>query len=69
MSFNYSKLAGKIKEVFGSQGNFATAMKLSERSVSLKMNNVSPWKQPEILDACAVLGIDVADIPIYFFVV
>jgi hypothetical protein len=67
MSFDYSRLAGKIKEKFGSQMNFAKAMKLSERSISLKMNNKLPWKQTEMLKACKLLDIDVKKVPTYFF--
>ncbi len=67
MSFNYSKLAGRIKEKLGTQGNFASAMELSERSMSLKMNNRKPWKQTEILRACEVLEIDKEQVHLYFF--
>lgn len=67
VSFNYSKLAGRIKEKFGTQSNFAKAMGLSERSLSLKMNNRMPWKQTEILKASELLGIDTEQVHLYFF--
>lgn len=67
MSFNYSKLAGRIKEKFGTQSNFSTSMGLSERSLSQKMNNKKGWKQREILKACILLGVSVSEIPAYFF--
>lgn len=67
MSFNYSKLLGRIVEVFGTQGKFAEAMNLSERTISLKLNNKVGWKQEEMEQACAVLGIDRCEIPKYFF--
>lgn len=67
MSFNYSKLAGRIKEKFGTQSNFAKAMGLSERSLSLKMNNRMPWKQTEILKASELLDIDTEQVHLYFF--
>ena len=35
MAYDYSKLSGKIREVFGTNGEFAKAMGLSERTVSL----------------------------------
>lgn len=38
MSFDYSKLRGRIVEKFGTQVNFAKAIKLSERTLSLKLN-------------------------------
>jgi hypothetical protein len=39
MEFDYSKLNGRIVEIFGTQLNFSVAMGLSERSISLKLNN------------------------------
>lgn len=67
MSFNYSKLTGKIVEVFGTQLRFSEAMGLSERTISLKLNSKVEWKQGEINKACSLLGIDISDIPAYFF--
>ncbi len=67
MGFNYSKLIGKIVEVFGTRAKFSQAMGLSERTVSLKLNNKISWKQPEINKACELLNISVSDIPEYFF--
>lgn len=67
MSFNYDKLRGRIVEVFGSQYRFAEAMKWSERTLSLKLNNMRSWKQTDICKATLLLKIDESDIPIYFF--
>lgn len=67
MSFDYSALSGRIVEKFGTQYNFATAMKLSERSLSLKLNNKVPWKDSEIYKALELLEIDDEEIPRYFF--
>jgi len=67
MSFDYSSLNGKIIEKFGSQYNFANAMGLSERSISLKLNGKVGWKQVEIAKAVEILGIESKDIPHYFF--
>ncbi len=67
MKFDYSKLDGRIKEVFGSQGVFAANIKLSERTVSLKLNNIREWKQTEIISCCEVLNITPSEIPDYFF--
>ena len=44
MAYNYSKLLGKITEKFGTQGNFAKSMNISERSLSLKLTNKVPFK-------------------------
>lgn len=67
MAFDYSKLKGKIREVFGTQENFATAMLLSQVSLSAKLNNKVPFTQSEINKACELLGIQLEFIPVYFF--
>ena len=67
MAFDYSKLSGKIKEKFDTQGNFSAAMLMSERTLSLKLNNKMPWRQHEILKACELLDISVDEVPLYFF--
>ena len=65
--FQYRKLKGKIIEVFGSQKKFATAMGLSERTVSLKMQGVTPWTQLEMFKAVGLLKEPVSMIDEYFF--
>jgi plasmid maintenance system antidote protein VapI len=67
MTFNYSKLRGRIREVFGTQDRFAEAMGRSNTSISQKLNNKSEWTQKEINRAVEVLGIDDVDISAYFF--
>lgn len=67
MGYNYSKLKGKIIEVFEKQSVFAAAMGWSERTCSLKLSNQVFWKQPEILRAAKLLGIDKDSIQVYFF--
>ena len=68
MPFNYSKLRGKIKEIFGNENRFAKAIGISGRSLSLKLNSEREWKQSQMIKACEVLGIDIESIPIYFFI-
>ncbi|NBA57037.1 DUF739 family protein [Enterococcus hirae] len=67
MSFDYSKLTGKIIELYKTQHNFSIAIGLSERSLSLKLNNKVRWKDTDIKKACELLGIDDADVGEYFF--
>lgn len=67
MAFEYNKLRGRIVEMFGSQAAFASAMKWSERTLSLKMNCVRPWKQQDICKAVELLKLTHEDIPAYFF--
>lgn len=65
--FDYSKLLGRIKEKFGSNSNFALSMKISERSMSLKLNNKVEWKQNEIARAKKLLNIADEELYYYFF--
>lgn len=67
MPYNYKKLLGRIIEVAGSQSNFAKAMELSERTISLKMNGKISWKQSEMVKASEILGFATSEIPEYFF--
>jgi hypothetical protein len=67
MAFDYSKLRGKIREVFKRQDLFAKAMRLSHTSVSLKLNNQREWTQKEISRAAELLGIRDDEITAYFF--
>lgn len=65
--FDYSKLKGRIIEKFGIQSKFAAANQLSDRSISLKLNNEVSLSQEEILKWCSILEIENVDIPTYFF--
>lgn len=67
MSFDYSKLDGRITEIFGTRYAFAKQMEFSERTLSLKMNGKIEWKQTEMHKACELLNIPVEEIPVYFF--
>ena len=67
MAFNYSKLSGRIVEVFGTRYKFAEAMGWSERTLSLKMNGQRAWRQPDICKAINLLRLTDEDIPTYFF--
>lgn len=67
MSYNYSKLLGRIVEKVGTQCAFSERMELSERSISLKLNGKISWKQSEIAKACEVLDIQLSEIAEYFF--
>lgn len=67
MAYDYSKLTGRIVEKCGTQAIFAEKMGLSERTVSLKLNNKISWKQMEIQKALEVLDLEESDIQSYFF--
>lgn len=67
MSFDYSKLRGKIREIFGTEEKFAKEMSLSTVSLSFKLNGKREWTQQEINRACELLTLEREDIPEYFF--
>lgn len=64
---SYSKLKGRIRECFGTQGDFASALKMSESTLSLKLNAKSEWSRSEVEKACHLLGIPIEQVGDYFF--
>ena len=67
MAYDYSKLNWRIVEKCGTQAVFADRMGLSERTVSLKLNNKVAWKQPEMQKAAVILEFPETEIQTYFF--
>lgn len=67
MAYDYAKLNGRIVEKCGTQAVFAERMGLSERTVSMKLNNKIAFKQPEIQKALEVLDLASDEIQAYFF--
>ncbi len=67
MSYDYSKLSGLIIEKYGSRSAFSKALGISERSLSLKLNNKVGFRQIEIEKSCKLLGINKNEIAKYFF--
>lgn len=67
MVFEYSKLRGRIREVFNTQEAFAEAMDLSTTSLSAKLNHKVEFSQNEISKAAELLNINPEEIPAYFF--
>lgn len=68
MRWNYNKLKGRIKEICGTQDEFASRLGIGRVSLSQRLNNQLEFTQDEMFKSCDVLGIDKAEIPIYFFV-
>ena len=67
MSFRYNKLRGRIIEIFGSQAKFAEAIRVSEQTVTAKLNGRSPFSQDDIVTWSEALEIEQCDIGSYFF--
>ena len=67
--FDYSKLAGRIKEKYGSQKAFAKAMGMAEASLSNKMTGIYYFSQAEIEKAGRLLELEPGTYSDYFFTV
>ena len=67
IEFDFSKLRGRIKEIYGTQTAFAIAMLMNEATLSNKLNNNVEFSPKEIVRACLLLNIDLKEIDIYFF--
>lgn len=64
---SYSKLRGKIREVFGTQEAFAEAMGMTKSGISMRLNNKVKWTLDEVTKAVELLEIADYEIPAYFF--
>ena len=67
--FDYSRLTGKIIEVYGSKTAFSKAMDWSPTTLTSKLLNRRYWNQADIIRASELLRINIEDIPIYFLTV
>ena len=67
IKYDYAKLRGKIRELYGTESNFACAMQMVPSSLSRRLSNLAEWKGPEVYLACALLGIAPEEVPLYFF--
>ena len=65
--FDYSKLKGRIVEVFGSQKAFTKAFGVTESTLSQKLNGRTYFMQTEIFKIAKLLQISPEDISAYFF--
>lgn len=64
---DYSKLKGRIKEVFDTQEAFAEAMGMSYTAINQRLNGVVEWKTSDICKACELLHIPLDEAHLYFF--
>lgn len=67
MAFDYSKLRGKIKEIYNTQDNFSKKLGIGRVSLSQRLNNILEFSQDEIYRTCELLELRKEEIPEYFF--
>jgi len=67
LAFDYSKLRGRIREVFNTQENFAKNIEISTVSLSAKLNGKVQFTQVEIAKSIKMLEIGNSEISDYFF--
>lgn len=67
MSFDYSKLKGKIVEKYDTQINFAKEYGVSENTLSQKLNNKMRFTSDDIIKICEMLSIPKEEVGQYFF--
>ena len=63
----YGLLREKIKQRYGTIGDFAVAIKKDRSTISKKLNGIVPWDQDEIEECCVLLGIPISQVSCYFF--
>lgn len=68
MEFDHSKLAGRIKEKFGSQAALAEYIGMAESALSNRMNNKIHFDTDEMILLSRADCLDIApdEIPAYF---
>lgn len=64
---DYSKLYGKIREVYKTQKAFGEAMGMSISAVNQRLSGNTQWTSPDIVKACELLGIPLSEAHLYFF--
>lgn len=63
----YAELRGKIRAKYRTQEEFARALGMNPSTLSSKLNGNTQWTRDEIVTACKVLDIPLAETATYFF--
>ena len=63
----YGKLRERIRQIFGTIGEFAKAWNKDRSTVSNKLNGLVPWTSKDIEETCNLLLISLEQVPEYFF--
>lgn len=67
MTYTYSKLKGRIIELYGTQRAFAKKLGISQNSLSKKLTCKTEFSQKDIIKWSALLGISKDEYGEYFF--
>ena len=65
--YDYSKLKGRIRECFSTQSEFAQCLKISDTSLSNKLNNKTLFDQDEIQKSIYIFKLNPIETIEYFF--
>lgn len=65
--FDHNKLRGKIREMYGSEIKFAKALKISQSTLSAKLNNKIDFSRNDIVNMQKLLKIKNEDFYDTFF--
>ena len=65
--FDYSKLRGRIREIYGTEEKFAKAVGITSASISGKLNGKNYFRQSQISKCCTLLDIPLEEVGKYFF--
>lgn len=64
---DYSKLRGRIREVYRTEEIFSSVLGITKETLSRKLNNKAGFKSGEILDILKLLKIPKNEVNDYFF--
>ena len=64
---SYSRLRGRIRELYNTDLAFAKALKCSPAAISSKLNGKAGWSLSDMRKICELLNIEKSDIYDYFF--
>lgn len=69
ITYDNSRLSGRIVEKFGTRANFYRSMCWSNTTGTKKLANEVKWSREDIIKACDVAHLDIKpkDIHLYFF--
>ena len=67
MDFKYAKLRSRIKEKYGTEGNFSAALGITQMSLSRKFNGKTQFSSNDIKQMSKLLEIPLEEAGQYFF--